>query len=178
MLVEHDGVTAFERGERTDGMQRAAGLPQGQTVALQPAFGGAAQPLFQFGQPPTQHHQADTGMLRTQLGYLRSQGHEVVLMRVLDPAEVDFEFAKPAMFVDMESGKDLYIDPVAAREEYRRRFGAHAAEIEKICRELGIGYHRMTTSQPLELTLFDFLQSRLHAGRQVARAGNRHAVGS
>ena len=122
---------------------------------------------------------ADTATLRTQFGYLRSQGHEVVLMRVLDPAEVAFEFAKPATFVDMESGRDLYIDPAAARAEYQKRFTAHADEIEKICRELGIGYHRLLTSEPLELTLFDFLQSRLHAGRQVARAGNRAAgVGS
>jgi uncharacterized protein (DUF58 family) len=119
---------------------------------------------------------ADTGMLRTQLGYLRSQGHEVVLMRVLDPAEVEFDFAKPAMFVDMESGRDLFIDPSAARADYQRRFAAHAAEVEKLCRELGIGLHRLVTSQPLELALYDFMQSRLHAGRQVARAGNRSAA--
>jgi hypothetical protein len=79
------------------------------------------------------------------------------------------------MFVDMESGKDLFIDPVAARADYQKRFNAHGAAVEKICRELGIGYHRMTTSQPLELALFDFMQARLHAGRQVARAGNRSA---
>jgi hypothetical protein len=34
----------------------------------------------------------------------------------------------------------------------------------------------MTTSQPLELALYDFMQARLHAGRQVARAGNRSAA--
>jgi uncharacterized protein (DUF58 family) len=119
---------------------------------------------------------SDTAMLRTRLGYLRSQGHEVVIMRVLDPAEVDFDFARPATFVDMESGRDLYIDPQAARADYQQRFSAHAAEVEKICRELGISLHRLITSQPLELTLFDFLQSRLHAGRQVARAGGRGHV--
>jgi uncharacterized protein (DUF58 family) len=121
---------------------------------------------------------SDTAMLRSRLGFLRSQGHEVVLMRVLDPAEVDFEFAKPAMFVDMESGKDLFIDPAAAKAEYQRRFTAHAEEIEKICRELGIGHHRLVTSSPLELALYDFMQSRLHAGREVARAGNRAANGA
>src|SRR4051812_11378701 len=45
---------------------------------------------------------APTDLLRTRLGYLRSQGHEVVLLRVLDPAEVDFTFDKAATFVDME----------------------------------------------------------------------------
>src|SRR5215212_7320108 len=49
---------------------------------------------------------ARTELLRTHLGYLRSQGHEVVLLRVLDPAELDFKFDKAATFVDMESGRD------------------------------------------------------------------------
>src|SRR3954454_2227992 len=81
---------------------------------------------------------ANTAQLRTHLGYLRSQGHEVVLLRVLAPAELDFDFKKPAMFHDLESGKDLYIDPAAARARYRQNFTNHAAEIEKVCRELGI----------------------------------------
>src|SRR3954466_392737 len=33
---------------------------------------------------------ATPAQLKTHLGYLRSQGHEVVLLRVLDPAELDF----------------------------------------------------------------------------------------
>jgi hypothetical protein len=33
----------------------------------------------------------------------------------------------------------------------------------------------LATSQPLELALFDFLQSRLHAHRAVTRTGNRAA---
>jgi uncharacterized protein (DUF58 family) len=118
---------------------------------------------------------ADTELLRTRLGYLRSQGHEVVLLRVLDPAEVEFEFAKPAMFVDMESGRDLYVDPSAARAEYRRNFAKHAAEVERTCSDLGIDFYQLITSQPLEIALFDVLQSRQHAGRS-ARAGSRAAV--
>src|SRR5262245_45307765 len=58
---------------------------------------------------------APTDALRTHLGYLRSQGHEVVLLRVLDPAEVEFDFKGAATFVDLESGRDLYIDPAVAR---------------------------------------------------------------
>src|SRR3954454_12290805 len=37
---------------------------------------------------------APVDSLRQQLGFLRSQGHEVVIMRVLDPAEMDFGFDK------------------------------------------------------------------------------------
>ena len=116
---------------------------------------------------------ADTEALRTRLGFLRSQGHEVVLLRVLDPTELDFTFDQPQMFVDMESGRDLYVDPLAAKELYDRNFTKHSAEIERTCRELGISFYPLSTSNPLELALFDVLQSRLHAGRQSARTGNR-----
>jgi uncharacterized protein (DUF58 family) len=120
---------------------------------------------------------ADTGSLRTRLGYLRSQGHEVVLLRVLDPAELAFDFKTPAMFEDMESGKDLYVDPLAIRDQYRANFTRHAEAVDKICRDLGITLFPMSTSQPLELALFDVLQVRLRAGRQVARAGGHRSAG-
>src|SRR4051794_17264523 len=67
--------------------------------------------------------------LRTRLGYLRSRGHDVVVLRVLDPAERQFGFTTPAMFHDVESGREIYIDPDGAREGYLRRFAAHAAEV-------------------------------------------------
>ena len=71
---------------------------------------------------------APADSLQTRLGYLRSRGHDVVVLRVLDPAEVNFTFTTPAMFHDVESGKEMYIDPAAAREGYLRKFAAHAAQ--------------------------------------------------
>lgn len=118
---------------------------------------------------------APTEALRSRVGFLRSQGHEVVLMRVLDPAELAFDFKQPTTFIDLETGRDLYVDPAAARQQYREKFTRHAEEIEQACRELGVGYHLLSTSQPLELALFDFLQSRARAGRQVGRSGHRAA---
>jgi uncharacterized protein (DUF58 family) len=120
---------------------------------------------------------APVDRLRQQLGYLRSQGHEVVLIRVLDPAELDFGFDKAVTFVDLESGRDLYVDPAAARSEYRRNFATHAGEVAETCRTLGIDLHQLATSRPPELALFDFLRSRLHAARQTARSGAHGGAG-
>ncbi|MDQ3439575.1 MAG: DUF58 domain-containing protein, partial [Planctomycetota bacterium] len=116
---------------------------------------------------------ASVDLLRTQLGYLRSQGHEVVLIRLLDPAELAFSFDKAVTFVDLESGRDLYIDPASARANYRKNFARHAEDVRTVCRALGIDYYQLDTSQPLELALFDFLQSRLHTGRAATRTGDR-----
>lgn len=116
--------------------------------------------------------------LRTQLQYLRSQGHEIVLLRVLDPAEIDFTFATPATFVDAETGRDVFIDPAAARAGYQEKFSRHAAEIDRACRELGIDIYPLVTSQPLDLALHGLLQARLHGGRQVARAAGHSGGGN
>jgi uncharacterized protein (DUF58 family) len=99
--------------------------------------------------------------LRTKLGYLRSRGHDVVVLRVLDPAEVRFPFDNPSMFQDVESGRELYVDPDAVRGEYLRRFQAHAAEVVKACSDLGIEFQQITTDRPLELVLFDLLRARM-----------------
>ena len=111
--------------------------------------------------------------LKSRLGFLRSQGHEVVVLRVLDPRELEFDFEKPAVFVDLESGKDLYVDPDAIRQTYRANFTKHAAELQTACEQLGINLFPLSTARPLELALFDVLQTRMHAGRHVARAGRR-----
>ncbi len=110
---------------------------------------------------------ADT--LRTRLGYLRARGHDVIVLRVLDPAEVDFSFADPAMFRDVESGRELYVDPAAARPEYLRRFADHAAEVSRACADLGVDFETVATDRPLEMVLFDLLRARMRRGRTPAR---------
>ncbi len=107
--------------------------------------------------------------LEAQLGCLRSRGHEVVVMRVLDPAEVEFGFAESAVFHDLESGREMYVDPQTVRAEYLRRFGEHAGAISRTCLRLGVDLYSLTTNGPLELALFDFLNSRLRRGRQTLR---------
>jgi uncharacterized protein (DUF58 family) len=107
--------------------------------------------------------------LQTRLGYLRSRGHDVVVLRVLDPAEVDFPFDAPAMFHDVESGREIYIDPAVARQDYQQRFAAHASAIERSCVDLGIEYESITTDRPLELLLYDLLKARMRRGRRPGR---------
>jgi uncharacterized protein (DUF58 family) len=115
-----------------------------------------------------------TDTLRTRLGYLRSRGHDVVVLRVLDPSEVDFPFTHPALFRDVESGREMYVDPASSRAEYLRRFAAHAAVIDRACADLGIELVSLTTDRPLELVLFDLLKARMRRGR---RPGHRSAAG-
>ncbi len=107
--------------------------------------------------------------LETKLGYLRSQGHEVVLIRTLDPAEVSFDFQDESLFFDMETGRELYVDPRAARASYQQRFADHARELTRVCADLGMDYYELTTDQPLDIALFDLLNARMRRGRTVSR---------
>jgi uncharacterized protein (DUF58 family) len=112
---------------------------------------------------------APTETLEQDLSALTACGHEVMLFHVLDPAELRFAFDEPVVFEDAESGRELLLDPVAARAQYMARLGAHAEAAEFICRKLGASYRRFATDQPLELALFDFLRERLQRGRVVHR---------
>lgn len=116
---------------------------------------------------------ADVQTLQKHLGYLRSRGHDVAVIRVLDPAEIDFSFNDPSMFMDVESGRRLYIDPTAAREKYLEKFQTHAAQAEKACRDLEVEYVLCPTDRPLELALFDILQARMQRRRRSVRNEQR-----
>ena len=107
--------------------------------------------------------------LEKQLGYLRSRGHEIALIRILDPTELDFPFQEAALFHDVETGRELYVDPESSRQRYRERFTEHAQALTRICNGLGIDLYDLATDRPLEMALFDVLNSRMRRGRQINR---------
>lgn len=103
---------------------------------------------------------------------LTAGGHEMNVFHVLDPAELNLGIEKPALFEDVESAGTLYIDPAVARSGYVKRLEAHCQALRATCRKLGVGYHLLSTAQPLEVALFEFMQERMRRGRQFRRAGN------
>jgi uncharacterized protein (DUF58 family) len=102
---------------------------------------------------------------------LAAGGHELTVFQVLDPAELNFGFDQPTLFEDLESGRTLFIDPQAARAGYTQKLEAQCRAVRELCQKLGATFHRLSTDQPLELALFDFLQERTQR-RHVARARN------
>jgi uncharacterized protein (DUF58 family) len=94
---------------------------------------------------------------------------------VLDPAELTFDFPASTRFVDAETGREMLIDPARARADYTQRLEAHLATVQDICQRLGISYARLTTSQPLELALLDFLKLRAGRGKLVSRRNGARA---
>ncbi len=105
------------------------------------------------------------------LALLTASGHEVIIFQVLDPAELDFSFTTAARFEDMESGRDLFLEPSSAKSDYQRRLSEHLDAVKAACQRLGITHLQLSSAQPLELALFDFLKARADRGKIVRRKG-------
>ncbi len=115
---------------------------------------------------------APIAALEQNLISLTACGHEVAIFQVLDPAELSFQFDKAALFHDLESGRDIYLDPAMARREYLKKLEAHNAAAQAVCEKLGISYYRFPTDRPLELALHDFLRGRMRRGHKAKRSGS------
>ncbi|MGH8311373.1 MAG: DUF58 domain-containing protein, partial [Steroidobacteraceae bacterium] len=94
------------------------------------------------------------------MGGLRTSGHDVVVMHVLDRAELDFPFQDAATFEDLETRERIPLVPARMRERYRISMQQHLDELERKLLERGVDYVVVNTSQPIEDTLFDYLVRR------------------
>ncbi len=91
------------------------------------------------------------------LGYLRGRGHEVLLIRVLDPSEISFALPHSTMLVDLETGREIYVDPEAAKTEYRLRFLEHENRLVDLCHRRAARVVTMATDQPLDGALLELV---------------------
>ena len=108
----------------------------------------------------------DTDAITSQITYLRSCGHDVIVFQILDPAEAGWTFEENAVFEDMETGDRFQLDPVRAREHYEKQFGAHQAVMEKLCSGLGIDFVKVVTSAPFDQTLHELMSLRSQLNRK------------
>jgi len=107
--------------------------------------------------------------LERNLARLGAAGHDLVVFQILDPNEIAFDFASAALFQDVESRKEIYLDPQVVRSEYQRKLQDHGSAVKGICHKLGFGFHSLMTNQPLELALHDFLRIRNRRGKRIRR---------
>lgn len=99
------------------------------------------------------------------MGGLRTSGHDVVVMHILDRAELDFPFENAATFEDLETKERIPLVPARMRERYKASMEQHLAALEKKLLERGVDYIVVNTSQPIEDMLFAYLVRREHLRR-------------
>jgi uncharacterized protein (DUF58 family) len=103
----------------------------------------------------------DVDAMMTGLKHFRHRRHEVVLMHVLDPAELDFPFQQMTLFKGLEQLPNVLVDPRALRKAYLREFDGYLRRLKSGCRAHQIDYVEMRTDQPLGLALSTYLASRM-----------------
>ena len=102
----------------------------------------------------------DLEALSEGLKHFRFKGHEVILFQILDPQELEFEFQDMIEFEDLETGETMLVDADTARTVYTDRLNEHQQALKKTCGGLGIDLTTLSTAQPLDFALFNYLAAR------------------
>ena len=93
------------------------------------------------------------------VGPIRFRGNDV-LLHVMDPREIDFSFAEPSSFEDMESGDQIPVVPAKLAADYRALVEAHIQTLTQEATRKQVDYMLLNTSMPLDFALFRFLSMR------------------
>jgi uncharacterized protein (DUF58 family) len=102
----------------------------------------------------------DDEAIRTAMAHLKKQNHDVVVMHILDPVEIDLSFKKPTEFHDLETGEKLAVDPRGIGDAYRKAFGEYLEEMQRHCQGLNMDYRLVRSDQPLETFVRAYLTER------------------
>jgi uncharacterized protein (DUF58 family) len=94
------------------------------------------------------------------LKHFRHRRHEVIIIHVLDPAEVDFPFEQATLFRGLEQLPEVLVEPRAIRKAYLNEFNRFIHRIKKGCRQHQIDYVPLRTDQSMEVALSTYLASR------------------
>jgi uncharacterized protein (DUF58 family) len=94
------------------------------------------------------------------LAHLRHRRHEVIVLHVLDPAELDFPFQQPTLFQGLEQLPQAMVEPRALRAAYLEEFGKFLRAVKMGCRMHRIDYVLLRTDQSLEVVLSSYLAAR------------------
>jgi len=104
----------------------------------------------------------DPGDLFAALQHLRHNKHEVVLFHVIDKKrEIDFNFEnRPYKFIDLESGRQVKVNPLEVKEEYTRLVSRFTNEMRIKCGQYRIDFVEADINQGFEQILLPYLLKR------------------
>ncbi len=93
--------------------------------------------------------------------HLRHKRHEVIVMHVLDRAELEFPFQEATLFRGLEQFPELLTDPRSLREGYLEQVGNFIHELKSGCLAQNVDYVQLRTDAPLGVVLSSYLGYRL-----------------
>jgi uncharacterized protein (DUF58 family) len=91
---------------------------------------------------------------------LAAQRHDVAVLHLLDPAEVNFPYENPSLFVSMEDPRRLFVHPRTLRTAYLEEMRRFIERTSRQLAEAGVDYHCIDTGTPPAAALGLFLRAR------------------
>ncbi|HLG17311.1 MAG TPA: DUF58 domain-containing protein [Blastocatellia bacterium] len=98
------------------------------------------------------------------LEHLRFRGNDVIVFHVLDPQELEFDFAEPVVLEDSETEEQIHVLPDELRDEYLRAIRGHVDSLREGAARNRIDYELLKTTEPLDTALFSYLARRAQLG--------------
>jgi uncharacterized protein (DUF58 family) len=94
------------------------------------------------------------------LDSLAALKHEVIVFQLMGQNELDLDFAGYGALEDLETGETIQIDPAQTSRLYKEQLDAYLAGIRMQLLGKRIQHRVISTSQPLDVALRDFLVER------------------
>ena len=101
------------------------------------------------------------------LKLLRTRGHDVMVMHVMDDEELDFNYAGTTKFEGMEEAGDLVCDPRSLRDGYLKAITAFVEDLHRNCARQMIDFQTIRTSQHLDAALAYYVTHRVGMRQSV-----------
>ncbi len=95
------------------------------------------------------------------LKHLRYKRHEVIVLHVMDAAELEFPFQEATLFRGLEESPELLTDPRSLRQGYLDQVSGFISELQYGCRDQNIDFVPLRTDANLGVALSSYLAHRL-----------------
>ena len=103
---------------------------------------------------------ATVSSIREGLAHFGHERHEVIVLRVLDPDEVDFPFKTWSQFRGLEGEKPQRCEPAVMRRIYQQNFQNHAQQLQERCQAAKAEFATFMTGVPLLESVTRFSRQR------------------
>jgi uncharacterized protein (DUF58 family) len=96
--------------------------------------------------------------------HFRHKGHEVIVFQILDQQELELDFSKRTVFVDMESKEKITTEPWHIQSDYQKNIRDYCDYLKENCRRNNADYVQIMTHHPIDIALSEYLIKRKKIG--------------
>jgi uncharacterized protein (DUF58 family) len=91
---------------------------------------------------------------------LAVNGHDIMLLQILDPQELEPQWRDATLFQDMETNERINVSGEYLRQRYRERLDTHLTALRRTAANAGAHYMQVSTAEPLDKALRRYLLFR------------------